>query len=99
MLAHPERYLYMDDEEYSRLLGAGCAFQLNLFSLTGMYGERVEKRAQQLLERGLYSFVGTDTHRIERFRKTIASAKTYARYEESIRVLMSNNQTLVSPHE
>ena len=99
MLAHPERYLYMDDEEYSRLLGAGCAFQLNLFSLTGMYGECVEKRAQQLLERGLYSFVGTDTHRIERFRKTIASAKTYARYEESIRVLMSNNQTLVSPHE
>lgn len=99
MLAHPERYLYMDNEEYSRLRGAGCAFQLNLFSLTGMYGERVEKRAQQLLERGLYSFVGTDTHRIERFRKTIASAKTYARYEEPIRALMSNNQTLVSPHE
>ena len=37
--------LYMDNEEYSRLRGAGCAFQLNLFSLTGMYGERVEKRA------------------------------------------------------
>lgn len=96
MLAHPERYLYMDDGEYSRLRGAGCAFQLNLFSLTGMYGEQVEKRAQQLLERGFYNFVGTDTHRIDFFRKTISSAKTYARYEEPIRSLVSNNQTLVA---
>lgn len=96
MLAHPERYLYMSDGAYSRLRGAGCAFQLNLFSLTGMYGEQVQKRAQQLLERGFYDFVGTDTHRIDFFRKTISSAKTYARYEEPIRALMSNNQTLVT---
>ncbi|WP_297118103.1 CpsB/CapC family capsule biosynthesis tyrosine phosphatase [uncultured Porphyromonas sp.] len=94
MLAHPERYLYMNDAEYSRLRAAGCAFQLNLFSLTGMYGEQVAQRARQLLERGLYSFVGTDTHRIERFRKTISSAKTYARYEEPIRALMSRNDSL-----
>lgn len=99
MLAHPERYLYMDDRMYDQLRGAGCAFQLNLFSLTGMYGEQVQRRAQQLLERGVYSFVGTDTHRIELFRRTISSAKAYARYEEPIRTLISNNQTLISPHK
>lgn len=99
MLAHPERYLYMEDEEYSRLQGSGCAFQLNLFSLTGMYGELVEKRAQKLLERGLYSFVGTDTHRIELLRNTVSSAKTYARYEQLIRFLIHNNQTLIASHE
>ena len=99
MLAHPERYLYMNDGEYNRLQGAGCAFQLNIFSLTGMYGEQVKKRAQQLIERGVYSFVGTDTHRIDLFRKTISSAKTYARYEETIRFLISNNQMLVASHK
>lgn len=98
MLAHPERYLYMDDKTYDHLRGAGCAFQLNLFSLTGMYGEQVQRRAQQLLERGVYSFVGTDTHRIELFRRTISSAKTYTRYEEPIRTLIKNNDTLIATH-
>lgn len=98
MLAHPERYLYMDDRTYDQLRGAGCAFQLNLFSLTGMYGEQVQRRAQQLLERGVYSFVGTDTHRIELFRRTISSAKTYARYEEPVRTLIRNNETLIATH-
>lgn len=98
MLAHPERYLYMDDRMYDQLRGAGCAFQLNLFSLTGMYGEQVQRRAQQLLERGVYSFVGTDTHRIELFRRTISSAKTYARYEEPVRTLIRNNETLIATH-
>lgn len=98
MLAHPERYLYMDDRTYDQLRGAGCAFQLNLFSLTGMYGEQVQRRAQQLLERGVYSFVGTDTHRIELFRRTISSAKAYARYEEPVRTLIRNNETLIATH-
>lgn len=98
MLAHPERYLYMNDRTYDQLRGAGCAFQLNLFSLTGMYGEQVQRRAQQLLERGVYSFVGTDTHRIELFRRTISSAKTYARYEEPVRTLIRNNETLIATH-
>lgn len=98
MLAHPERYLYMDDRTYDQLRGAGCAFQLNLFSLTGMYGEQVQRRAQQLLERGVYSFVGTDTHRIELFRRTISSAKTYVRYEEPVRTLIRNNETLIATH-
>ena len=98
MLAHPERYLYMNDRTYDQLRGAGCAFQLNLFSLTGMYGEQVQRRAQQLLERGVYSFVGTDTHRIELFRRTISSAKTYARYKEPVRTLIRNNETLIATH-
>ena len=94
MLAHPERYLYMPLDEYDKLRSAGCALQLNLFSLTGMYGEQVMQRTQQLLERELYSFVGTDTHRIASFKKTIATAKTYARYEGAVRMLINNNNKL-----
>lgn len=95
MLAHPERYLYMSDAEYDRLRGAGCAFQLNLFSLTGMYGEPVKQRAQELLDRDVYSFVGTDTHRIAAFERTIATAHTYARYETKIRTLIAHNNSLM----
>lgn len=95
LLAHPERYLYMKLSEYDRLRSAGCAFQLNLFSLTGMYGVEVEKRANTLLEQGIYSFVGTDTHRIDAWQRTIASAETNTKYESLIRPLIEANNSLI----
>ena len=39
VLAHPERYAYMEKEYYRNLKGMGIKFQLNLFSLTGLYGK------------------------------------------------------------
>ena len=39
VLAHPERYLYMRRDEYERLKSMDIKFQLNLFSLTGLYGK------------------------------------------------------------
>ena len=64
LLAHPERYFTYHNrfQEYYKLKQAGCLFQLNLLSLTPHYGPPVQKTAQQLLEKGLYDFVGTDTH-------------------------------------
>ncbi len=65
VLAHPERYLYMDHAEYRKLKDMHVSFQLNLFSLLGQYGEHVEQNAQYLLKEGLYDYVGTDLHSID----------------------------------
>ena len=62
LLAHPERYLYMDETEYRRLREEGVKFQLNLASLAGGYGKTVKKKAQWLLENGFYSVAGSDLH-------------------------------------
>lgn len=62
ILAHPERYMYMEGEEYCRLKNAGVKFQLNLFSLKGMYGQRVCEKAKWLRRKGFYDYVGTDIH-------------------------------------
>ena len=62
LLAHPERYMYMDEEEYIRLHQEGVKFQLNLPSICGGYGNTVKKRAQWLLKKGLYDVIGSDTH-------------------------------------
>lgn len=67
VLAHPERYEYMDDAEYARLAGQGIPFQLNLFSLAGMYGEGAAVKAHRLLKKGMYSLAGTDTHSLRQF--------------------------------
>lgn len=63
IVAHPERYLYIEPERYLALKNSGCLFQLNLFSLCGYYGKNVQQRSEWLLKKGYYEFVGTDTHK------------------------------------
>lgn len=62
LLAHPERYMYMDNDEYRSLREEGVKFQLNLVSLAGGYGAAVKKKAMWLLNNGLYSVAGSDLH-------------------------------------
>ena len=63
LIAHPERYRYMDHSDYRRLKDMGCQFQLNLPSIVGFYGESARERAQMLLNNGWYEMVGSDCHR------------------------------------
>ncbi len=62
VLAHPERYLYLDMERYKSLKGAGALFQGNIGSLEGLYGPSVSLRARQLRESLGYDLFGTDLH-------------------------------------
>jgi len=64
ILAHPERYLFYHSnfDEYKKLKKAGCLLQLNLLSAVGYYGKSVAKVAQQLLEKGMIDFTGSDVH-------------------------------------
>ena len=62
LLAHPERYMYLNNADYTRLHSQGVRFQLNLASLAGGYGKAVKKKAEWLLSNGLYSVAGTDLH-------------------------------------
>lgn len=67
VLAHPERYVYMDDNDYDRLTAQGIPLQLNLFSMVGMYGDEAASKARRLLKKGMYTLVGTDTHSLRQF--------------------------------
>lgn len=62
LLAHPERYRYMDERDYKRLKAEGVKFQLNLASLAGLYGRVERKKAGWLVKNGMYDVVGSDTH-------------------------------------
>ena len=62
LLAHPERYMYLEDADYLKLHSQGIRFQLNLASLAGGYGKAVQKKALWLLSNGLYSVCGSDLH-------------------------------------
>ena len=62
VLAHPERYLYLDMDRYHSFKDAGVLFQRNIGSLEGLYGEAVSVRTEALMAEGMYDLQGTDLH-------------------------------------
>ena len=62
VMAHPERYMYMEMSDYVKIKGLGVQFQLNIPSVLGMYGPEALGKAYKLIDMGYYDFVGTDIH-------------------------------------
>lgn len=69
LLAHPERYEYMQMADYRKLKEAYILFQLNIPSLVGMYGKHIQHKAELLLKEGMYDLKGNDLHSFESFRR------------------------------
>ena len=92
VLAHPERYLFYHNNfsEYNKLKKAGCLFQLNMLSVVGYYGSEITKITEQLLQKGMYDYIGSDVHHdkhIDAFNLKI-KLKDYIPLKE----IIANNQ-------
>lgn len=71
VLAHPERYIYMDADDYKRLKKMGVKFQSNIPSLVNAYGIEVRKKLEWLLSEKSIDLWGTDTHHLSVFSDVI----------------------------
>ncbi|MBD5299158.1 MAG: capsular biosynthesis protein [Bacteroides sp.] len=71
ILAHPERYRYMEEADYRRLKDMGVLFQMNFMSLVEAYGETAKGKAEWLLKNGMIDYLGSDIHRHDAFIKMI----------------------------
>jgi protein-tyrosine phosphatase len=65
LLAHPERYTYVELDVLERLVSRDIKLQLELGSFVGVYGKRAERHAQMLAERGHAHVLASDLHRPE----------------------------------
>lgn len=65
ILAHPERYLYMQTkpEKLEELFDSGVFLQINTMSLGGYYGKPAQKFAGMMIDKGFVHFLGSDCHR------------------------------------
>lgn len=92
VLAHPERYTFYHNnfDEYQKLINAGCHLQLNLLSVVGYYGEGIVEIAKKLLKKGMYSFVGSDTHHVNHIKAF--DKKVKIKDTTPLRELITNNQ-------
>lgn len=94
LIAHPERYMYMEIDDYELLKSKGYEFQLNLMSLSGYYGPRPKLVAEDLLERGMYDMVGSDLHHLHRYADMFRHLKLTRRQIDAVEQLYANNEQI-----
>ena len=65
ILAHPERYSYVQKEPelVYDLIDKGCLMQANYGSIIGQYGVKAEFIVRRFLENNMIHFLGSDVHR------------------------------------
>lgn len=98
VLAHPERYVYMEKPDYRMLKDRGCLFQMNLLSLGGFYGKSASVRCRELLEEGFYELTGSDIHN-RRHRDAYSNFYLSAKEEAAFRKLFERNRDLWKEEE
>ena len=65
ILAHPERYTYFHENDFSSyesLKDRNILFQINIGSLSGIYGKAAKFTAERMIDENMVEFVGTDMH-------------------------------------
>ncbi|MES2063174.1 MAG: CpsB/CapC family capsule biosynthesis tyrosine phosphatase [Bacteroidota bacterium] len=62
ILAHPERYGYMDIEQMKTIRSWGCNLQMNTISLSGYYGSHAKRIAEELVDNQMIDFISSDMH-------------------------------------
>lgn len=94
VIAHPELYRYMTQDDYYFLKDKGYKFQLNLFSLAGLYGKQPRSVARNLLDKGYYDYVGSDFRRLGDYEKGLKKLYLSANRIRQVGELFENNDSL-----
>lgn len=94
LIAHPERYVYMDEADYLELKEKGYDFQLNLMSLSGYYGERAKVVGTKLLEAGMYNYVGSDLHHLHHYEPMLFDFRLKKKHLDALAELIANNENI-----
>lgn len=83
LLAHPERYRYINDMEkvYREWKDKGIYFQININSFGGHYGKDAKKKALFLRDNAMIDFLGSDVHHLKQV-KTLVKIKKQKIYKK-----------------
>lgn len=92
ILAHPERYLYLQNNlaKVQDLLDRGVLMQMNISSLTGYYSKPVQHMAFKLIDRGMVHWLGSDCHHIQHM-KLIEQARGLRYFRKALTLPLLNN--------
>jgi protein-tyrosine phosphatase len=92
ILAHPERYIYLQNnlDKAQDLLNRGVLFQLNISSLTGYYAKSAQQTANKFIDRGWVHFLGSDCHHLQHIKLT-EEAQQLKYFKKALSLPLLNN--------
>jgi len=92
ILAHPERYTYIQQNPklLETLMQKGVKLQVNLNSLANYYGKPAQKIAQKIIDKGMLSLVGSDCHGT-RHIKALKQARQKKHFYRLAELSLENN--------
>lgn len=92
VLAHPERYVYLQNNmsRIEDLIDRGVFFQLNIASIAGAYSKQVQSLANKLIDRGFVHFIGSDCHNIQH-AKLIEEVQRSRYFKKALTLPLLNN--------
>lgn len=102
ILAHPERYLYIQNgfNNLYELKEMGVLFQCNYGSILGNYGFKAKMVMKKMLKEGLVSLLGSDAHRKNsiyiQIPKAISKIEKYVGNEELLNLTTNNADKILS---
>ena len=96
VIAHPERYYFVQDEPQIAFewCTSGCVLQLNKGSILGRFGEGPERTADALLRHGLAACVASDAHSPRARTTDMQEVRQYLRRvygDDYMRLLLEEN--------
>lgn len=92
VLAHPERYLYLQQhwDKVEDLRDRGVLFQVNISSVTGYYSKGAQVTAHKLIDNGWLHFLGSDCHNLQHV-KLVEAAQNMKYYQKALSLPLLNN--------
>ena len=95
ILAHPERYLYLqsDIDKVEDLYNRGVYFQMNMSSISGYYSKGAQQLASKLISNGWVHFVGSDCHNMKHM-ELLKSSLMHKNFQKLLNLPLQNNSLL-----
>lgn len=92
VMAHPERYIYLQNnfEKAEDLLNRGVFFQLNIASISGHYSKSAQRLAFKLIDQQSIHFIGSDCHNLQHI-KIAEETTTHKYFQKAISLPLLNN--------
>lgn len=92
VLAHPERYMYLQNNfaEIEDLLNRGVMLQVNISSITGYYSRQAQVTAQKLIDKGWVHLLGSDCHHLQHAHLA-KKAQNLKYYQKALSLPLLNN--------
>ncbi len=100
LIAHPERYVFAQDEpmRLAELAREGTLFQITTHSVTGGFGGNIQRTAFRLLELGWVALIASDAHKLSKrppmFREAVRVIANRYGKEAARRLAVENPRRL-----